>query len=323
MDLSNSATLDIACRVCWLSVDLYPMETLQRNILTWMFNDLNLTFQSMTLQICKSCKRKVMASKEVFSRKRSCKKRISLVVWDYTISAPVFNAYNEPFKYSIGPNRNLDGTLRKSDAQFARDEIAYEIGDCDIGSLSSETEAIASPILEVSPTEIVRRSTRNRKSKSTIQTEKQNNLEQCIRSKQAEGLRIQDFGIKGRGIVATRPFSKGDFVIEYIGELMDQKTAKAKEESYAHDPSKGCYSYYFLHSGQWYCIDATEESPYMGRLVNHSCKIPNMVTKTIELDNIPHLVLVAKRDIAENEEILYDYGDKSKEALEYHPWLAL
>ena len=61
----------------------------------------------------------------------------------------------------------------------------------------------------------------------------------------------------------------------------------------------------------------------MGRLVNHSCKIPNMVTKTIELDNIPHLVLVAKRDIAENEEILYDYGDKSKEALEYHPWLAL
>jgi len=167
----------------------------------------------------------------------------------------------------------------------------------------------------------IRRS--DRKSKTTLLLEKQDDLEQAIRSQKAEGLKIQDFGAKGRGIVATRPFSKGDFVIEYIGNLMDQKTAKAKEENYSHDPSKGCYSYYFIHGGVQWCIDATEESPYMGRLVNHSRRIPNMVTKTVEVDSLPHLVLLAKRDIKEDEELLYDYGDRSKEALEHHPWLAL
>lgn len=167
----------------------------------------------------------------------------------------------------------------------------------------------------------IRRS--DRKSKTTILQEKQDDLEQAIRSQKADGLKIQDFGAKGRGIVATRPFSKGDFVIEYIGDLMDQKRAKAKEENYSHDSSKGCYSYYFIHSGRQWCIDATEESPYMGRLVNHSRRIPNMVTKTVEVDSLPHLVLLAKRDIKQDEELLYDYGDRSKEALEHHPWLAL
>jgi len=167
----------------------------------------------------------------------------------------------------------------------------------------------------------IRRS--DRKSKSTLLQEKQTDQEQCIRSKKAEGLKIEDFGAKGRGVVANRAFSKGDFVIEYIGDLMDQAQAKAKEESYSHDPTKGCYSYYFIHGGRHWCIDATEESLYMGRLVNHSRRIPNMVTKTVEVDGLPHLVLLAKRDIKEGEELLYDYGDRSKEALEHHPWLAL
>jgi len=30
-----------------------------------------------------------------------------------------------------------------------------------------------------------------------------------------------------------------------------------------------------------------------------------------------------RRDIEPGEELLYDYGDRSKESLEAHPWLAL
>jgi len=37
----------------------------------------------------------------------------------------------------------------------------------------------------------------------------------------------------------------------------------------------------------------------------------------------PYLILVAARDICIGEELLYDYGDRSKEAIEAHPWLAL
>lgn len=75
----------------------------------------------------------------------------------------------------------------------------------------------------------------------------------------------------------------------------------------------------------FYCfnfsIDATAESGKLGRLVNHS-RNGNLMTKTVSLNNRPHLVLIAKEDIAEGVEVTYDYGDRSKEALQHHPWLA-
>lgn len=75
----------------------------------------------------------------------------------------------------------------------------------------------------------------------------------------------------------------------------------------------------------WFCysIDATPESPYFGRLVNHSRVTPNCHTKVVEVKGQPHLVLLASRKIEIGEELLYDYGDRSKEALAAHPWLAL
>lgn len=68
-------------------------------------------------------------------------------------------------------------------------------------------------------------------------------------------------------------------------------------------------------------MDATAESGRLGRLVNHS-RNGNLATRTISLDGKPHLVLIAKDDIAIGEEVTYDYGDRSKESLKYHPWLA-
>ncbi|MPC57765.1 Histone-lysine N-methyltransferase pr-set7 [Portunus trituberculatus] len=68
-------------------------------------------------------------------------------------------------------------------------------------------------------------------------------------------------------------------------------------------------------------IDATAESGFLGRLVNHS-RNGNLVTKAVEVNGRPHLILLAKQDLDLGTEILYDYGDRSKEALEHHPWLA-
>ena len=70
-------------------------------------------------------------------------------------------------------------------------------------------------------------------------------------------------------------------------------------------------------------IDGTPETPRLGRLVNHSRHAPNCVTRSLEVDGRPRLVLVAKHDIAVGDEILYDYGDRSRESLLHHPWLAL
>lgn len=68
-------------------------------------------------------------------------------------------------------------------------------------------------------------------------------------------------------------------------------------------------------------IDATAESGKLGRLVNHS-RNGNLMTKTVLVNDLPHLVLLAKEDIPEGVEVTYDYGDRSKEALQHHPWLA-
>ena len=38
---------------------------------------------------------------------------------------------------------------------------------------------------------------------------------------------------------------------------------------------------------------------------------------------VPRLILVAKHSINPGVELLYDYGDRSKESLKAHPWLAL
>jgi len=47
------------------------------------------------------------------------------------------------------------------------------------------------------------------------------------------------------------------------------------------------------------------------------------MTKTVVYQNRPHLILLAKEDIKSGEELTYDYGDRSKESLIHHPWLAL
>ena len=45
--------------------------------------------------------------------------------------------------------------------------------------------------------------------------------------------------------------------------------------------------------------------------------------KVVMLGDTPRLILVARQDLPEGTELVYDYGDRSKESLVAHPWLAL
>lgn len=165
----------------------------------------------------------------------------------------------------------------------------------------------------------VRRSVR--KTKKEVQWERDRDLERAIHEQRESGLKIVTFEGKGRGIVTTRKFARGEFVVEYIGDLIDMAEAKLREQEYAEDDNTGCYMYYFKHQNVQHCIDATAESGKLGRLVNHS-RNGNLMTKTVLVNDVPHLVLLAKEEIPEGVEVTYDYGDRSKEALQHHPWLA-
>ncbi|XP_058137253.1 N-lysine methyltransferase KMT5A isoform X1 [Dasypus novemcinctus] len=164
----------------------------------------------------------------------------------------------------------------------------------------------------------VRRS--SRKSKAELQSEERKRIDELIESGKEEGMKIDLIDGKGRGVIATKQFSRGEFVVEYHGDLIEITDAKKREALYAQDPSTGCYMYYFQYLSKTYCVDATRETNRLGRLINHS-KCGNCQTKLHDIGGVPHLILIAARDIKAGEELLYDYGDRSKASIEAYPWL--
>lgn len=68
-------------------------------------------------------------------------------------------------------------------------------------------------------------------------------------------------------------------------------------------------------------VDATAESGRLGRLMNHSRRKANCATKLVCVQGKPHLILETIRDVSEGEELVYDYGERSREIMEDHEWL--
>lgn len=147
---------------------------------------------------------------------------------------------------------------------------------------------------------------------------------------------------KGRGVVTDIDLKRGQFVCEYAGELIQRKEAIQRDKSYPEE--KGSYMFFFKHCGEklWLVklsvqtcphdhgsahllfacsIDATEESNTMGRLINHSKTRPNLSVKIITPKERPHLCFFASTDIKKGTELVYDYGDRSKESLTNFEWL--
>uniref|UniRef100_A0A3Q3WVP4 [histone H4]-lysine(20) N-methyltransferase n=1 Tax=Mola mola TaxID=94237 RepID=A0A3Q3WVP4_MOLML len=164
----------------------------------------------------------------------------------------------------------------------------------------------------------IRRS--NRKTKSELKNEEHKHIDEVIKCGSEEGMQVKHIEGKGRGVFAVKGFKKGQFVVEYHGDLLELVEAKLREAQYAKDPQTGCYMYYFQYQSKTYCVDATKETTRLGRLINHS-KSGNCQTKLHPIDGTPHLILVASRDIKAEEELLYDYGDRSKASVLAHPWL--
>ncbi|XP_046872649.1 lysine methyltransferase 5Ab isoform X1 [Hypomesus transpacificus] len=183
---------------------------------------------------------------------------------------------------------------------------------------AKKAESIASVNKKVTDYYPVRRSAR--KSKTELKNDERKHIDDLIRNGVEEGLLVKDIEGKGRGIFAVRDFKKGEYVVEYHGDLVLLADAKKREDRYAQDPETGCYMYYFQYHGKNYCVDATKESGRMGRLINHS-KMGNCQTKLHGINGAPHLILVASRDVQADEELLYDYGDRSKASISAHPWL--
>lgn len=155
-------------------------------------------------------------------------------------------------------------------------------------------------------------------SRQTQRKNLKNVLHAKILATTQDGLSSTIISGKQRGVVTTQEFKKGEFVVEYIGELIDSKTAKIRESN---REEYGDYMFYFRFSEKNFCNDASAESNRLGRLINHSRENKNIVPRIVNINSIPHVCFFAAKDIQIGTELLYDYNDRRPEIIKIYPWL--
>uniref|UniRef100_A0A7N8XK35 SET domain-containing protein n=1 Tax=Mastacembelus armatus TaxID=205130 RepID=A0A7N8XK35_9TELE len=112
---------------------------------------------------------------------------------------------------------------------------------------------------------------------------------------------------KGRGVFAKTPFKKGDFVVEYRGELIDSEESQRRRKIYHSRCAVFVFDFYWRERA--WCVDAALEDGSLGRVVNDGHKHSNCKMKKVIADGRPHLCLFALGDINAGEEMTYDYRD--------------
>ncbi|PON60140.1 Methyltransferase [Parasponia andersonii] len=110
-------------------------------------------------------------------------------------------------------------------------------------------------------------------------------------------------GKKGYGLKLLEDISKGQFLIEYVGEVLDMQAYEARQKEYA---LKGHKHFYFMTLNCNEVIDACIKGN-KGRFINHSCD-PNCQTEKWMVNGEICIGLFALRDIKKGEEVTFDYN---------------
>ncbi|XP_056151410.1 histone-lysine N-methyltransferase NSD2 [Lampris incognitus] len=108
---------------------------------------------------------------------------------------------------------------------------------------------------------------------------------------------------KGWGLVCLRDIKKGEFVNEYIGELIDEEECRARIK-YAHE--NNITHFYMLTIDKDRIIDAGPKGNY-SRFMNHSCQ-PNCETQKWTVNGDTRVGLFAVCDIPAGTELTFNYN---------------
>ncbi|KAK8947017.1 Histone-lysine N-methyltransferase ASHH3 [Platanthera zijinensis] len=106
----------------------------------------------------------------------------------------------------------------------------------------------------------------------------------------------------GSGLVTNEEISQGDFVIEYVGEVIDDKACEERLWKMKHC---GETNFYLCEINRDMVIDATYKGN-KSRFINHSCQ-PNTEMQKWTIDGETRIGIFATRDIPKGEELTYDY----------------
>jgi SET domain-containing protein len=116
--------------------------------------------------------------------------------------------------------------------------------------------------------------------------------------KSTRRIQVRQSGVHGKGVFALQDISKGETVIEYVGEII---SAQEAEDRHPHDPNDPNHTFYF-QIDEDRVIDALHGGN-SARWINHSCS-PNC--KPVVEDG--RVFIKAKKDIPQGTELNYDYG---------------
>ncbi|RAL54385.1 hypothetical protein DM860_001513 [Cuscuta australis] len=130
-------------------------------------------------------------------------------------------------------------------------------------------------------------------------TEKYEHMRATVRKRLAFG----KSGIHGFGIFTKYPHKAGDMIIEYTGELVRPPIADRREHL-IYNSLVGAGTYMFRIDDER-VVDATRAGS-IAHLINHSCE-PNCYSRVISANGDERIIIFAKRDIMQWEELTYDY----------------
>lgn len=117
-------------------------------------------------------------------------------------------------------------------------------------------------------------------------------------AKTGRRIQVRRSGVHGKGVFALQNIAEGDLVAEYVGEVISWDEA---QDRHPHDPAQPNHTFYF-HVDADRVIDANFGGN-ASRWINHACE-PNCETD----ERGGRIFIIALRDIAQGEELNYDYG---------------
>nr|XP_017250911.1 PREDICTED: histone-lysine N-methyltransferase ASHR3-like [Daucus carota subsp. sativus] len=106
----------------------------------------------------------------------------------------------------------------------------------------------------------------------------------------------------GWGVEAGEAINKGDFIIEYVGEVISDDSCKQRMSDMTYMGGK---NFYMCQVERNFTIDSTYKGN-SARFLNHSCD-PNCNLEKWQLDGETRIGIFAARAIQEGEPLTYDY----------------
>ncbi|CAI0394233.1 unnamed protein product [Linum tenue] len=115
-------------------------------------------------------------------------------------------------------------------------------------------------------------------------------------------IRIVKTELCGWGVVAAESINKGDFVIEYIGEVISDALCEQRLWDMKY---RGVQNFYMCEIRKNFTIDATYKGN-TSRFLNHSCD-PNCLLEKWQVEGETRVGIFAARSIDAGEPLTYDY----------------